>query len=213
MATVAHLDMDIRSPEDPLHAASLSARIDRLDCYALAHTDLTPYAGLVIPSMVDQEHLARHHAILRDFLNAGRVIVFGGHLHRDWLPGASPFVPLEAPSLRHYEVTFVADHAIFEGVDRRDLTFRRGVAGFFARGHHPPPDGAAILTRLSNGQPATYLDQVSTAGTILVQSSCDLLGYANGLDSTAARIPGQLLNWIAAEADQRRRQTIAPVAP
>jgi hypothetical protein len=201
MAAVALLDMDIRSRDDPLDVAG---RIDRIDCYALAETDLTPYAGLVVPAMADQEHLVRHRVALRDYLDTVGFIVFGGHLHRDWLPGASAFVPLGVRSVRDYEVTFVADHPVFDGVDPHDLTFRRGVAGFFARGHHPPPDGATILTRLSGGQPATYLDEVTTGGTILLQSSCDLLGYASGLDSTAARIPGQLLDWMVAEANRRR---------
>lgn len=212
MTAVVQFDMDIRSRYDPLSDSDLAGRVDRLDCYALAKADLTPYAGLVVPAMADQEHLARHRGVLLDYLDGGGVIVFGGHLHRDWLPGASAFVPLEARSLRGYHVTFVADHPVFDGVDPHDLTFRRGVAGFFARGHHPPPDGATILTRLSGGQPSTYLDQVSTGGTILVQSSCDLLGYAGGLDSTAARIPGQLLDWVVAEADQRRG-ALAEVTP
>lgn len=211
MVTVAQLDMDIRSRYDPLGDSDLAGRVDRIDCYALAETDLRPYTALLVPPMADQEHLASHRALLRDYLDTGGVIVFGGHIHRDWLPGASAFVPLQVRSFRNYHVTFVADHPVFDGVDPHDLTLRRGVAGFFARGHHPPPEGAAILTRLSGGQPSTYLDQVSTPGTILVQSSCDLLGYANGLDSTAARIPGQLLDWVVAEAG-RRRSALTEVA-
>lgn len=204
MAIVAQLDMDIRSRYDPLSDAELARRIDRIDCYALPAVDMTRYSGLVVPPMVDQEHLARHREALSDYLDTGGVVVFGGHLHRDWLPGARMFVPLEGRSFRDYEVTVVADHPVFDGVEADDLTFRRGVAGFFARGHHPPPDGARVLTRLAGGQPATYVDQVSTRGTILVQSSCDLLGYAGGLASTAARIPHQLLDWIVVEADRRR---------
>jgi hypothetical protein len=153
--------------------------------------------------MVDQEHLSAHRAVIRRYLDDGGVVVFGGHLHRHWLPGASMFVPLEVRSHRDYEVAWVADHPIFDGVDPSDLTYRRGVAGFFARGHHPPPDGAEALVRLAGGQPVTYLDRCSTAGTILVQSSGDLLGYY-GLDSTATRIPGQLLDWAGAEANERR---------
>jgi hypothetical protein len=70
-----------------------------------------------------------------------------------------------------------AARPIFRGIGLDELTFRRGVAGFFARGHHPVPDGAQVLTRLAGGEPATYLDRVSTAGTILVQAGSDLLGY------------------------------------
>ena len=38
-----------------------------------------------------------------------------------------------------YRVAELAPHPIFDGVDPDDLTLRKGVAGFFARGHHPPP--------------------------------------------------------------------------
>ncbi len=204
MALVARLDMDIRTDEDPLDRLDLAGRVERIDCYDLADVDLAAYAGLVVPAMIDQEHMGRRRAVIDDYLEAGGVVVFGGHLHRHWLAGASAFVPLAAPSRARYEVVVVADHPVFRGVDAADLTYRRGVAGFFARGHHPPPEGAEILTRLAGGQPATYVDAVSTPGTILVQTSCDLLGYAGGPETTAARIPGQLLDWIVAESCRRR---------
>lgn len=91
--TIATLDMDIRSPET-------SARIERLDLYAVGATDLTRCTALIVGPTADQEHLARHRDTIRDYLDAGVVVVFGGHLHRDWLPGAAPFVPLSPPSLR-----------------------------------------------------------------------------------------------------------------
>jgi len=82
------------------------------------------------------------------------------------------------------------------------LTFRRGVAGFFARGHHPIPPGAEVLTRLSGGEPATYLDRVSTAGTIVVQASGDLLAWCGEA----------LLDWVVVESAQRRAQAAGQVA-
>lgn len=211
MLPIGLVDMDIRSPDSPLAVPELAARVTPIDCYALVDQPdvdqpgrelLDGYAALVIPAMVDQEHLATHAGVIRRYLDGGGVVVFGGHIHRDWLPGASPFVPLESRP-RNYEVAWLAEHPIFAGVDPSDLTYRRGVAGFFARGHHPLPDGAEVLARLATGEPVTYLDRSSTAGTILVQSSGDLLGYY-GLDSTAARVPGQLLDWISTEAQERR---------
>lgn len=183
MRPIAVIDMDIRSPES-------THRAHRLDCYDLAGAELSRYAGLVVPPSVDQEHLFRHRDLIRGYLDAGGVVVFGGHLHRDWLPGASTFVPLSPPSLGAYRVADVADHPVFAGVEPDDLTFRRGVAGFFARGHHPPPESAEILVRLAGGEPVTYVDRSSTAGTILVQTTCDLLGYGGGAGGTAGRRTG-----------------------
>lgn len=188
--TVAVLDMDTRNPE----GGKWSGRVERLDCYRLGSTDVTRYPALIITPSVDQEHLARQRRVIRGYLDGGGVVVFGGHLHRDWLPGASAFVPLANRSPSGYLVVEVADHPIFRGTSPEELTFRRGVAGFFARGHHPVPAGAEVLTRLSGGEPATYLDRVSTAGTVVVQATSDLLGYCGE----------KLLDWVVAESAQRR---------
>ncbi|MEX2658537.1 MAG: hypothetical protein WD232_02480 [Acidimicrobiales bacterium] len=209
MTPIAVIDMDIRSAES-------TDRAHRLDCYDLADVDLSQYAGLLVPPSVDQEHLLRHRDLIRSYLDAGGVVVFGGHLHRRWLPSASTFVPLSPPSLGAYRVADVADHPVFAGVEPDDLTFRRGVAGFFARGHHPPPDGAEILVRLARGEPVTYVDRSSTAGTILVQATCDLLGYGGGAGNaggSASTIGDQLLAWVRSESRIRTDAAIGGHAP
>ncbi|WP_300010136.1 hypothetical protein [Pseudonocardia sp.] len=206
MADVAILDMDIRSAER-------GAPGDRIDLYDLTRADLGRYRVLVVPGMADQEHLARHRDVIHRYLDGGGVLLFCGQIHRDWLPGASRFVALDPPSLRSYRVAELAPHPIFDGVEPDDLTFRRGVAGFFARGHHPPPPGAEVLARLAGGEPATYLDRVSTRGTIVVHANGDLLGYGGQTDSTAARLPGQFLDWARGESGRRpadRADTGAP---
>jgi hypothetical protein len=197
MADVAMLDMDIPSPERSAHG-------HRIDCYALSGTDLSGYLVLVVPATVDQEYLARHREVIRRYLDGGGVLLFGGQILRDWLPGAARFVPLQRPSLQAYRVAELAPHPIFDGVEPDDLTFRRSVAGFFARGHHPPPPDAEVLVRLAGGEPTTYLDRHSTRGTIVVHASGDLLGYGGLPDSTAARLPAQFLAWARAEGAARR---------
>lgn len=203
MSPVVAIDMDLRSPEGPLARPQVRARVDPVDCYGLDAAALAGRAGLVVPPTVDQEHLMTCRALVEGHLAGGGVVVFGGHLFRPWLPGARPFVPLTVTSHHDYEVDRVADHPVFAGVRAADLTFRRGVAGFFARGHHPPPPGATVLVRLRGGVPVTYVDRVTTPGTILVQATCDLLAFA-GADTAAGRITGQLLDWIVAEAARRR---------
>jgi hypothetical protein len=174
------------------------ADVDRIDLYDLPETDLSAYGGLLVPGSVDQEFMLTQRERIRAFLDRGRVLVFSGHLFRPWLPGAQPFVPAPIRSFRDYVVVPVTPHPIFEGVLPEDLTFRRGVAGFFARGSHPPPAGAEVLLALAGGQPIVYVDRVSTAGTILVHAGNDLLGYA-GDDTTAGRVGPQLVAWIRQE--------------
>jgi hypothetical protein len=192
--------MDIRSPGSAL----IDHRLNHVDCNALHRTDLRPYAAVVVGPNADQEYLLRHRAVIEAFLADGKVIVFCGHLHRRWLPGASPFEALDPPSRAAYQVDVIAEHPIFAGVEADDLTVRRGVAGFFARGHHPPPPGAEVLVRLAGGEPVTYLDRTSTRGTVLVHATADLLALG-GHDGSAARVPGQLLDWAVEESANRQR--------
>jgi hypothetical protein len=203
MADIAELSMDIRAEPSALERGELGHRVTRIDCYDLGRSDLSGLDLLVVPAMVDQEHLYRCRAALRGYLDTGGVLVFGGQLHRDWLPGGSPFVALDPPTLQAYRVAEVAEHPIFDGVEAEDLTFRRGVAGFFARGHHPPPPGAEVLVRLAGGTPATYLDRVSTGGTIVLHANGDLLGMG-AHDGTGVRVPGQLVEWAVREAAANR---------
>lgn len=75
------------------------------------------------------------------------------------------------------------------------------MAGFFARGHHPPPPGAEVLATLAGGEPTTWIDRATTAGTVFTHAG-DLLTYPDG-DSTAARVVPQLLDWAVSEGTAR----------
>jgi hypothetical protein len=176
----------------------LGGAVEPLDIYELPNLDLDRLSGLLVPGSVDQEWLYLHREVIEDFLNKGRVVVFSGHLFRPWLPGASSFVPKQIDSFRDYAVSVVKSHPVFVGVKAEDLTFRKGVAGFFARGHHPPPSGAEVLLALADGEPITYLDRSSSGGTILLHSGNDLWGYVED-ETTAARMVPQLLWWIREE--------------
>jgi hypothetical protein len=171
---------------------------DAVDVYELPSVDLDPYAAVMVGGMVDQEFLWRHRDVVESFLDRGRVVVFCGQLLRSWLPGCGTFVPAKIDSMRDYAVHLVEPDPVFAGVDARDLTFRRGVAGFFARGHHPPPPSAKVLAALAAGQPTTWIDRATTPGTVFAHAGSDLLFYAQ-VDSTAARLAPQLLDWARAE--------------
>lgn len=197
MPAIALLDMDVRDGWEPACHPALHGQLTRIDCYALGDVPLERYAGLIVAgAAVDQEYLHRQRDRIRAYLDAGGVVVFGGHLHRPWLPGTGLFVPKRVRSHHDYMVRIVADHPVLVGVDARDLTFRRGVAGFFARGHHPAPPGAEVLVAFVSGEPVTYVDRATTAGTILVQATSHPLAHG-GSGTTAERIPAQLLVWIS----------------
>jgi hypothetical protein len=176
----------------------LLSKLKVIDVYDFPETDLTSFISLIIPSLIDQEFLFKYRDRIRAFLDTRRVVIFSGNLFLSWLPGGKPFVAKEIRTVNDYKVSVVRPHPIFEGILPKDLTFKQGVAGFFARGHHPPPAGAEVLLTLPDGEPIIYIDRYSTQGTILVHSGNDLLGYA-GSENTACRIVPQLLHWIRAE--------------
>lgn len=171
---------------------------DVVDMYGLDTLDLSPYRGLVLTAGADQVFLHRHRQLIGDLLQRGGVVVFSGQICRPWLPGARSFVPRQITSHRDYRVRLPTPHPVFDGVDPNDLTYRRGVAGFFARGHHPAPPGAVVPATLPGGEPAVYVDHLTTPGTILVHAGGDLLGY-HASDTTAARLAPQLLGWMRRE--------------
>jgi hypothetical protein len=192
------LSQDNFSIEQSLHGDSLYNSIKVIDVYELEKIDLTRFSGLVIPGTIDQEFLYLKRHIIRKFLDNKKVIVFNGHLFRRWLPNTANFVPKKIKSFKDYYVRIIKDHPIFEGVSENDLIFRKGVAGFFARGHHPPPTGSEILIAFNTGEPILYIDRESTLGTILIHSGNDLLGYATE-DNSSKRITYQLIKWMFME--------------
>jgi hypothetical protein len=184
-----------------VQGTDLRTAIDSHDVYDLPSTDLSGYRGLIVSSGCDQEFLLKHQNRIRAFLDQGKALAFSGHLFRPWLPGAGMFQPKTIHSFRDYTVRILGEHPVFAGVREEDLTFRKGVAGFFARGHHEPPPGAEVLLRLvdaEDGEPIVYVDRVSTAGVILVHAGNDLVASVDR-DSTAGRIAPQLVRWMLAE--------------
>ncbi|QHZ54398.1 phosphate starvation-inducible protein PhoH [Brevibacillus sp. NSP2.1] len=172
-----------------------------IDVYDLPEHDLSPYKCLVITGLIDQELLYRQKDKIRRFLDEKKVLVFSGNLFLPWLPGGSRFVPKQIRSHADYEVRIAKEHPIFAGVETYDMTYNKGVAGFFARGHHPLPEGAEVLLTLPGGEPITYIDRTSTKGTILVHAGNDLFGYNHPGKSTG-RIAVQLTKWVRDEYRQ-----------
>jgi len=179
--------------------ALIEARVATFDIYELGHIDLSPLHGLVIGTNIDQEHLSRHREVIADFLEAGKVLVFSGHLSQSWLPGAGLFVARPIHHHLDYALTVVQPaHPVFEGVEDADITYQRGVSGFFARGHNPPLGQVTPVVALPGGEPTVYEDRTSTRGVILVHAGNDLIGFGSmaAAPTTAARLAPQLLDWI-----------------
>ncbi|MBD8006472.1 phosphate starvation-inducible protein PhoH [Bacillus norwichensis] len=198
MKTVLFIQSGAVFGEHRLTREELQHTVSEIDVYDLKDIDLSPYKSVAIDSFVDQRYLMEHRNIIEQFLNQRKIVIFSGNLYLSWLPGVSNFVARKVQTHRDYEVENKLQHPIFSGVEPDHMTYKRGVSGFFARGHHPVPDGAEVILTLRGDIPITYIDRVSTKGTILVHAGNDLFKY-NDPDCTTGRIKPQLMEWVERE--------------
>lgn len=193
---------------DPGHVFGLENRTDAfivehftmMDQYAFGDLDVTPFEAIVIHDFIDQEYMYRQRDKIATYLNDGGIVIWAGHLVKEWLPGCALFTPKDIKSHTDYELSFVAEHPVFAGVATHDMTYNKGVAGFFARGAHMPiPAGAEALLTLPNDMVTTYIDRVTTKGTIFAHAGRDLFAQ-RGQGKTTDVISTQLLTWIREES-------------
>lgn len=192
---------------DGIHSKSafaepgLAERVEFIDMYALAEHRLEDHRALLLNASCDQKVLQRLGARLQAYLEGGGVIVFCGHIVHPFLPVLQPFVPMVNYRLIDLRVALDPTHPIFRGVANDDVTFRRGVAGFFGRGANPAPPGARVTATLGPSRVPVDWQACIGDGTLYVHTGNDLWSFDG--DGTASRIPAQLLDWIDVEVDAK----------
>ena len=199
--------LTVRSGERPgwLDQAPGRARIDTVGETAL--TSLPPHqvGAVLVPMHIDQRLFAANACWIESFLTAGGTLVFNGLLAYPFLPDLQPFQPLARTGLDALKVGIATPpHPIFAGIDADDLTFRRGVAGFYGRGQTPPPPGARTLTTLDRGTvPLDWEWQRPQGGRLLMHPGNDLWMFRDS-GTSADRLLPQLLDWVVAGTPHRR---------
>lgn len=162
--------------------------------------DMSGVGAILVPAHVDQRALAMHASALERFLDGGGTLVFNGHLVYPVLPGLAAFRPARGRGRNDLLIERTAPHPVFDGVAVDDLSLRRGVAGFYARGANPPPIGARVLHRLAaDGSPVDWIWRRPQGGQVLMHSGNTMWMYVDD-DTSAARIGPQLLRWLNAGA-------------
>ncbi len=184
--------------ENPLGGfADIPAAKDHIvscDLYALPELELDRFSSLLISMHSDQQFLAAQADRIATFVRDGGTVVANGHFAYPFLPGMIGFHTVEDCHLKDLAVVRVADHPIWSGVSERDLTFRRGVAGFYARVWHDAPAEATVIHALGHAdRPIDILYPVGN-GRILFHGGNDLWQF-RGSDTTA-QIGPQLLQWL-----------------
>ena len=172
--------------------------ISVIDQYELDSTDLSKYDVLLITYFADQEYLYKNKNIIENFLNEGKVVVFCGHLFREWLPGCSLFMPKKINGYKDYFVKATPNSPLFNDVKVEDMVCNKGVAGFFARGYYYAPKESEICLTFTDGKVISYIDRNTTNGTIIVHAGSNLLGYKNQ-NKTTDKISVQALDLLKSE--------------
>jgi len=173
---------------------------EEIEHYALHEADLSGYAALLLPAHLDQRYFGTLSTKVSDWLDRGGTLVFNGHVAWPMLPEFNAFVALEKRNLENLQIHRIADHPVFAGVDMADLTYRRGVAGFYARGCNPPPPSAVPVLGVGPDRvPCDWVYERPGGGRIFMHAGNDLWMYAS--DKTSARrIVPQLMDWVLGAA-------------
>ena len=165
--------------------------------YELPEIALDRFGALLISMHCDQRFLAECAGQIAAFIEGGGTVVANGHFAYPFLPGMTGFHVIPDCHLADLAIVRISDHPIWDGVAAHDLTFRHGVAGFYARVWHEAPAGAQVINGLGrDDRPVDLLHRVGR-GRILFHGGNDLWQFKGG-DTTAQIVP-QLMRWLNRE--------------
>lgn len=172
-----------------------AGRIETIDMYDLPGEPFEDRRALWLTMNSDQRLLQRLDDRLDRYLGQGGTVVFCGHVAWPFLPELAEFVPLRGYGVDALRVRPAEAHPVWADIAPDELTFRRGVAGFYGRGHNPPPQDARILNTIAGGSaPVDWLLARPGGGRLLVHGGNDLWQYLDE-GTSVDRLPPALLDW------------------
>lgn len=191
---VLYLRMGATSMVNP-QSPALDA-VSHIDAYDFADTDLSNVRGILVSMSADQRFLATQAAKFEEFIHRGGRVALMGHPVVKFLPKQGDFRTLDYAAPAELHLSPGAPHPVWTGVDFLDVSARRGITGFYARGYtlnHPP--GAIITSRIGPEKlPVDYV-YAHGRGRVLIHPGIELGVFADD-GNTAARIHPQLIDWL-----------------
>ncbi len=180
----------------PLGPAIASGQIRAVCDIALTDTAFDSVSGIILTQHLDQIGFLDHRAAIMHLLKRGGRLFFNGHLIKPFLPDLTLFAPLPSPKRADFGLTRLADHTVFGDIDPARLVTRKGVAGFYGRGHMPLPPGAQAITGLGPKLlPIDWLWNPPLGGQIFAHAGNDLWGTADDR-ATNFQLAQQIANWV-----------------
>ncbi|WP_105382759.1 hypothetical protein [Neorhizobium alkalisoli] len=133
--------------------------------------------GLITTTHLDQIGLQRFASAITAFLDRGGRWIYHGHILRPILPELGVYQPIPNPKRADFDQTRLFEHPIFAGIDQKKLETNRGVAGFYGRGHNPPPAGAIVINALGPTQiPVDWIWARPEGGELLCHAGNEFWG-------------------------------------
>lgn len=186
-------------PPPPSFAPAIAAgRLRAVARSSLAAGDIAGAGGVIVGMHCDQIDLAGRAEEFSAFFAAGGRLAYNGHLLRPFVEGLDTFRVLASQRLPDYRLTRLSPHPVFEDIDSASLMKRKGVAGFYGRGHVPPPEGAVPVTGIGPDRlPIDWEWRLPTGGAIFMHAGNDLWTVADQPETTAL-LSERLVAWCAA---------------
>lgn len=180
----------------PYEGSMYEDMIKKIDAYELFanKNGLNRFSIVIFPYDIDQILLYDNRTQIENFLNSGKIALSFTQTYLEYIPKIPCYTASQTPIRDRNIVTM--EHFITKGVKDYDISYRRGVKGFFSRGFIKAPVGADIFLKDSDGECVGYIDEVSTRGLVVNTAGADLLGFGLFESSTAKRLGLNLLLWI-----------------
>lgn len=147
---------------------------------------------IIFPMEIDQILLFEHKNQIQNFLDNGGIVLNFAQTYLQYLPHI-PLYTASETAIKIREIKTL-DHFITLGVKSYDISYRRGVKGFFSRGFIEAPRNAEVFLKDSDEKCIAYLEK--TKGVLIHTAGADLLGFGLFENSTAKRLAFNLLLWI-----------------
>lgn len=147
--------------------------------------DLTPYDLLVVPNGSDHVAMLKVKDKVRAFLDEGKALVCCDGFFTAWVPGNQWLMD---NSRRTMDVRYSPGtdrYHLLDTIDLDQLNFSHGMSGWWSCGYIEAASGADVLLADTWQRPIVVLDEVSTAGRMLLTASGPLadVTYAGQSDS------------------------------
>lgn len=155
--------------------------------------------GLITTTHLDQIGFLKYAPAVTAFLNRGGRWIYNGHILRPVLPDLGTYIPMPQPKRADFAQTRRFNHAVFAGIDQKKLETNRGVAGFYGRGHNPPPPGAVAINALGPALiPVDWIWKRPEGGEILSHAGNEF--WSCGDDPELKKqLAGHAVAWLAGE--------------